>query len=125
MPGRTVPVLKSITLASRGIWMLAPTSVIRSPLIRMTWLFNRLPDLESNNRPARIATTWLGGVMYLRSCECVEVRHKATIATIKIVNFAGKRMIRSSPARLGSYIPGVTNSQTFPAGDIIFGDGGL
>src|SRR5215475_6930694 len=65
MPGMTVAEPRSMTRAPAGMSRDDPTLVMRSPLIRMTWLLRIAPDLESNKRPARIAMTWSGGARYL------------------------------------------------------------
>src|SRR5882762_5628928 len=79
MPGMTVAEPRSMTRAPAGISTDDPTLVMRSPLMRMTWLLRMAPDLESNMRPARIATTWSDGARYLPaagfraappSCDC-------------------------------------------------------
>src|SRR5689334_140624 len=61
MPGSTVAALMSITWAPGGICTPAPTSAIRSPRTRISWLTSSLPERASNIRPARTATTWSRG----------------------------------------------------------------
>src|ERR1700724_3861914 len=68
MPGMTVAEERSITRAPGGISTAGPTLVMRSPLMRMTWLLSIAADLESNRRPARMATTWLGDARCFDRC---------------------------------------------------------
>src|SRR5712691_395292 len=79
MPGMTVAEPRSMTRAPAGMSTEDPTLVMRSPLMRMTWLLRTAPDLDSNMRPARIAMTWSAGARYLPaagfraappSCDC-------------------------------------------------------
>jgi len=58
-PGSTVLPPRSITCAPGGICTRSggPTAVILSSSTRITWFSTALPDLLSNNRPARIAVT--------------------------------------------------------------------
>ena len=62
-PGSTYARLRSIVSAPAGIFTLdaAPTSVIRSPRMTMTWLASIWPDLLSNRWPARIAIVFGAG----------------------------------------------------------------
>src|ERR1041385_1089277 len=83
IPGRTVAPLRSITCASAGIATPPPTSVMRSPLIRMTWLLRSVPARLSNIRPARMAITWFGGVtnrVGAPPCECTSTPESRTMA---------------------------------------------
>ena len=61
-PGSTVAVCRSMTCAPGGIVTCAgaPTAVMRSPWIRMTWSASSLPALLSKRRPARIAIVRAG-----------------------------------------------------------------
>src|SRR5258708_2174599 len=61
MRGMTVAEPRSMTRAPAGISADDPTLVMRSPLMRMIWLLSMAPDLESNMRPARMATSWSRG----------------------------------------------------------------
>src|SRR5207247_10263968 len=57
IPGSTVAEPRSITVAPAGTGRPAPTSAMRSPRTMMTGFASILPDLESNSRAARMATT--------------------------------------------------------------------
>src|SRR6266480_4025624 len=57
IPGNTVAEPRSITVAPAGTGRPAPTSAMRSPRTMMTGFASILPDLESNSRAARMATT--------------------------------------------------------------------
>src|SRR5262249_15740076 len=65
MPGMTVAALRSIMRAPAGMSTDDPTLTIRSPLMRMIWLFRMAPDLDCNIRPALVAASWSRGARYL------------------------------------------------------------
>ena len=49
-------------------------SAMRSPRIRITWLFRRFPDFASNNLPARIAKALQVGAHFLGAQNCFSQR---------------------------------------------------
>src|SRR5437899_11503820 len=51
---------RSMTVAPAGIATFAPTSLIRVPSTRITWLVSARPASGSISRPARIAVTGAG-----------------------------------------------------------------
>src|SRR5206468_4318735 len=51
---------RSMTVAPAGIATFAPTSLIRVPSTRITWLVSARPASGSMSRPARIAVTGAG-----------------------------------------------------------------
>ena len=90
MPGSTVAELRSITLASAGICTDAPTSAMRSPLMRTIWLFNIVPDFASKSLAARIATTCVGDARNFRSCARTD--RPAIASTKTATDFIRQRM---------------------------------